>query len=327
MIPLSYLIDMSRQRNIFPVYHAVSDNEIIHIKHLYKVRTVREFERDLDFFLKHFQVLAIGDIINGNVWEQRSKPGFLLTFDDGLSQFNDEIAPLLLRKGIPAICFLNTGFIDNAGLFFRYKASIIIDFLRSNSISEATERRIRNIAVRNGVRFRSTLLFPATISYNNRHILDDIASLLSISFEAYLQKNKPYLTLQQIRSLISKGFVFGAHSMDHPLFSDLSLQQQIWQTKMSIDQIDEIFRPPVRLFAFPFTDSGITAAYFDKVFEPLNPIADFTFGCAGLKIDTYQRNIQRIPLEVGTFDAGDIIYGEYLYYLVKRMFNKNIMRR
>jgi peptidoglycan/xylan/chitin deacetylase (PgdA/CDA1 family) len=318
---------MTGQRNIFPVYHTVSDKDIIHIKHLYKVRTVREFEKDLDFFLSHFQALNAKDLINGKVWERQGKPGFLLTFDDGLSQFYDEIAPLLLRKGIPAICFLNTDFIDNAGLFFRYKASIITEFLRLNSLNEGIERKIRIIAERHGVKFRNTHLFPFTIGYNNRHILDEIALLLNISFEDYLQKNKPYMSLKQVQSLIAKGFVFGSHSMDHPLFSDLSLQQQIWQTKISMDRIDELFRQQVRLFAFPFTDSGVTSAYFDKVFDPFNPIIDLTFGCAGLKIETYKKNIQRIPLEEGTFDASAIIYGEYMYYLAKRMFNKNLMRR
>ena len=52
VVPLNILVKGTGQRNIYPFYHAVSDEELIHIKHLYKVRTVKEFERDLDFLLK-----------------------------------------------------------------------------------------------------------------------------------------------------------------------------------------------------------------------------------------------------------------------------------
>ena len=51
----------------------------------------------------------------------------VLSFDDGLVECHQVIAPLLMTKGVPATFFLNNHFIDNRDLFFRYKASLIID--------------------------------------------------------------------------------------------------------------------------------------------------------------------------------------------------------
>jgi hypothetical protein len=35
--------------------------------------------------------------------------------------------PILRRKGVPATVFVNSDFVDNQDLFFRFKAALIID--------------------------------------------------------------------------------------------------------------------------------------------------------------------------------------------------------
>jgi hypothetical protein len=57
------------------------------------------------------------------------KPLLHLSFDDGLSACYDTIAPILLRKGVPATFFLNPAFIDNKALMFRYKISLCLNAL------------------------------------------------------------------------------------------------------------------------------------------------------------------------------------------------------
>ena len=130
LLPFSLLSKAATGKVLAPFYHAVSDIPMPHIRHLYRVKTVAEFERDLDFLLKHYTPIDFHELPNLLQHKPRSgKPPMLLSFDDGLREFYDPIAPILLRKGIPAICFLNSGFLDNKDLFFRYKASLLIDFL------------------------------------------------------------------------------------------------------------------------------------------------------------------------------------------------------
>jgi hypothetical protein len=56
----------------------------------------------------------------------------VLTFDDGLVECHRFVAPLLKRKGIPAVFFLNNRFIDNLDLFYRYKVSLLIHRIRED---------------------------------------------------------------------------------------------------------------------------------------------------------------------------------------------------
>ncbi len=136
--PVELLTKITGKNTIFPFYHIVSNDKVPHVEHLYPIRTTQKFEQDLDFFLNHYTPIEIDDIIDSTLHgKPLKKNSFLLSFDDGLSEVYDIIAPILLRKGIPAIFFINSGFIDNKDLFFRYKASILIEKLKNdNSYNE-----------------------------------------------------------------------------------------------------------------------------------------------------------------------------------------------
>ncbi len=326
-VPLSFLIKLTGQNVILPFYHAVSDSELIHIKHLYSVRTSKAFEKDLDFFLKYYEPIDYYQLIDSIVKSKTiKKNSFLLSFDDGLSEFNNIIAPILKQKGIPAICFLNSAFIDNKDLFFRYKESVLIHHLK-NSKPKVSINEIALWFKQRKLTFNGNFNSLLSINYSERNYIDDFATLIGVDFNEYLVKNKPYLSTVQINALIEQGFLFGAHSIDHPIYSSLGENEQITQTETSIKEITAKFNLNYRIFSFPFTDFNVKESFFNKVFNKSNPIADLTFGCAGLKHDSCSKNIHRIPLEIDSFSAKDIITGEYLYYILKSFVHKNTIKR
>lgn len=325
-ISLPKLMDLTQKRAIFPFYHAVSDSDLIHIKNLYKIKKTNEFERDLDFILKHYNPIDFE--LFKTRFEQNelgSRKEFLLTFDDGLREFYEVIAPILLRKGIPAVCFLNSGFVNNKDLFYRYKTSLIIEKLKENRISPSIHKAVNEKLNNKGNEENIASLLK--IAYSIRYILDDLAFLLEIDFKEFLKENKPYLDTFQIESLVKKGFKFGAHSVDHPLFSTLTLDQQLSQLKQSIFEVTNLYDLDYRLFSFPFTDHGVSLDFFETVFKTKNGLADFTFGTAGIKNDSCLRNIQRIPMEVSNLSAEEIIKGQYLSYVAKSFVQKNVIIR
>ena len=324
MFSLNDLIRVTGKRIIFPFYHLISDEEVPHIKHLYKVRTSTEFIKDLDFLLKHYKPISIHDFLE-SLKNERPLPGncFLLSFDDGLREFHDVATPLLRQKGVPAVCFLNSDFIDNKDIFYRYKASLLIDRLPQTRDQE----RLKNWFQKNGLPFGDDYRSLLQVTYRNRHLLDELAEEAGVDFADYLQTQRPYLDSAQISSLIEEGFSFGSHSIDHPEYRFLEETEQIRQTSESLRIITETFGIREKLFSFPFTDSGVKRSFFNQVFNPLSPLADLTFGGAGLKNDSIPRNIQRIPFEGTSLTARQILGTEYLYYMIKAIFGKNIIRR
>jgi peptidoglycan/xylan/chitin deacetylase (PgdA/CDA1 family) len=328
ILPLNSLIRITGKRIIFPFYHLVSDADPPHVKHLYKARTTREFVRDLDFLLRHYKPAGIDEFMETfNNDRPFSGNRFLLSFDDGLCEFHDVAAPILLQKGVPAVCFLNSGFLDNADLFYRYKASLLIERLQNGKDPEGKQSFIENWFSKNHLPFTPDYLGLLKISYANRQVLDELASALDFHFDEFLKKNRPYMDSGQVNSLIQQGFSFGAHSIDHPEYRFLPQEEQIRQTTGSITEINGRFGIKEKLFSFPFTDHQVKKSFFDAVFSSSQPLADLTFGSAGLKNDSILKNTQRIPFEGTHLDAKQILGAEYLYYMIKSIFGKNIIRR
>jgi peptidoglycan/xylan/chitin deacetylase (PgdA/CDA1 family) len=324
-IPLNLLTRITGQKLIFPFYHAISNTDILHIKHLYAIKSEKSFKQDLDYILKHYRPVNLEDskrIIESN--EVPLHNSFHLTFDDGLREIYEVVAPILYAKGIPATFFLNSAFVDNKDLFFRYKASLLLEALQNKKLTSAALEKAKSL-FDNG-KFKDLKELILSVNYKNKGILDQLAITFGIDYEAYLQKEKPYMDKDQIRDLMNKGFTVGAHSVDHPEFSTISLNDQIEQTKKSIDFINKEFKPDLRAFAFPFTDHNVSKEFFNCVFNPESPLADLTFGTAGIKHDNVERNIQRIPMESGD-TAKSIITMQYLYYLCKFPFGKNTITR
>jgi peptidoglycan/xylan/chitin deacetylase (PgdA/CDA1 family) len=319
MLSTKSLLKATGLKLIHPFYHTISNKPLLHIQHLYPVKNSEAFKADLDFLLQHFAPLGVKDFMElSRADSAPPKPSFLLSFDDGLSEFYDVIAPILLQKGVPAICFLNSAFIDNRDLFYRYKASLLVDaIMRSPALVEQIIPLTGSIGD-----MKKHIL---SISYSERAQLDQIAEAIGSSFANYLSEQKPYLTSEQIVELKNKGFYFGAHSVDHPEYQYLNLEEQIRQTKESVEYVCNTFSLDYKLFSFPFTDYKVSKTFFDRL--NAKNIIDFTFGSAGLKEESIQTHYQRIPFEVDNMPGKQILHAELLYYAIKKMLGKHTMLR
>lgn len=300
------------------VYHLVSDRDVKHVRHLFPYRSAKQFEDDLDFLLRHFEFIDWNTFLKNKIEGVKTKkPTILLTFDDGYSEFYDVIVPILKRKGIYAINFINPKFVDNKDLMWRNRASLIISEIEENQALQNKISGFQNF----GKELKNNLNSILKINFKNQNQLIEIAEFLEIDVENYLKKNPVYLTSEQLIKLKDDGFGISSHGWDHPLYNQLSLAQQLENTQKSLDCMDQN-QFLTDSFAFPFTDNLITNNFFDSIFNH-NPDLKFTFGAAGLKLDSYAKNLQRIPIETGNYSAEEILKNEIVYYQLLKKFNKN----
>lgn len=324
VFPLKPMISATRQQTIFPVYHLVSDERPEHIIHLYKIRTAKEFQADLETLCRYYQPLSPEMLSNPEGLVNRGKPGFILTFDDGLREIAEVAEPILSRKGINAIFFLNNAFIDNKNLFFRYKASILCGLIVKSATEAATARKLAKILDLPDFQKDEVCKKILKITYQQQSKLDETAKVLGYNFNNYLSEVRPYLTTTEIIDLQKKGFYIGAHSVDHPLLGELSGEQIVREVMESVGDVDRRFHPSLKLFAFPFTDAGIQGSVISIL---INEGIQGLFGTAGLKTEDEIRHYQRIPFEGTGNTASTILKTEYLYYIMKSFFGKNRMYR
>lgn len=318
-IGLKTLIRVSEVGVIHVFYHTVSDNYMPHIHPLYTPKTTKEFSDDMDYLLRNFEPISIQA-----VWESRregqaiKKPSFHLSFDDGLRGIYDQISPILSEKGIPATVFVNSDFVDNKDLFYRYKAALLIDKMNEingKNISAPKIAEINKILSLANIFEGSVRLGIYKLQYRDKKLLDEIALVLGIDFYSFLKHERPYLESGELKLLQERGFTIGGHSKDHPIYEDLQLSEQIDQTLTSCDFVKNNFHEKNLFFAFPFYDSGVGEDFFSKIY----PEIDLTFGISGIKSEYQGRHIHRIDMEKRGKNARQAIHAAYLTSIFKEL--------
>jgi peptidoglycan/xylan/chitin deacetylase (PgdA/CDA1 family) len=291
VIGLKRLISATGEPLINVFYHTVSNEYLPHIHPLYTPKTAQAFEADLDFLLKHFQPITMEDVWRNAIKEKQiTTPSFHLSFDDGLREVYDVAMPILQRKGIPATVFVNSDFVDNRALMFRYKAALIAD---------------------KHPKMKAEVLGKSHLEEDD---LDDLAKKAGIDFNAFLQTQQPYLTTEQLINWQKNGFSIGAHSKNHPHYSLLSEEEQIRQSIDSCEFVQQKFLEKQRYFAFPFSTEGVNDSFFDKT---KNDIA-LTFGISGINALHNGRHIDRIDMETYAKNARQCVLRAYMTRWMKK---------
>jgi len=317
---LERFLDRSRIDVVMPFYHAVSDQSLPHLARLYPVRSVSQFKEDLEFLLARFEPVSLEEFLGNRFSGHWKKMPMVMSFDDGLVQCYDEVQNILYSKGIPAVFFVNNAFIDNKGMFYRFRVCLLLEKYPNTSNTEKKKAAEILKCSLNDLPARLN-----AVSYLEREFTDQIAEAWSYSFSEYMRIRPVYMSSIQIKRLISKGFEVGSHGIDHPLFSVLKQETTINHIQRSIADLSRRFKIDYKYFAFPFTDFGVEDATIAQLFN--EQIIDAGFGTAGLKHDIWKSYFQRIPMERYGMSALRIIRGEINRYRVRGVFGKNLTKR
>ncbi len=300
---LKLFIKLTNKKLILPFYHYVDNKVFDFTKSLYHSKNILDFKNDLDLFLKYYKSISLEELINlkKNGFKPK-KPCFHLTFDDGLSNFYHIIAPILIERKIFATVFLNTDFIDNKELFYRYKASLLINnFTKSDDDIQIKYfqfiynyyKKEKNYLTSKKLLIADVISFLLNIKFHNKGLLDQLAKKINYSFKDFLEKEKPYLSLSQIKNLQKQGFTFGVHSKNHPYYAEISLEEQLNQTNESLQWLTNNLNLKFNTFSFPFSDINVSDLFFNKIESSL----DLSFGTSGIKKSKFPFQLQRIDME------------------------------
>jgi peptidoglycan/xylan/chitin deacetylase (PgdA/CDA1 family) len=280
-LPAGLLRRLTGARLIAPLYHAVTEDEPPpHLKHLVCCRDAAVFRRDLDFLLAHFQPVALEDVC-GYLERRSDLPpnAVFVSCDDGLREAAEVIAPACRQKGIPVTFFLTTGFLDNRNLGDRQLASLLVEKLKdlSDARQQSLLAKLRG-ALGDTCGDHGDLRVLLLRQGLPRAVLDQVAELLEVDVAAYLRTVRPYLETAEVEQLLAAGFAIGAHSVDHPPYWLLRVEEQVRQTLESLQYLCERFATASTAFAFPFSADGVGPVFFQAVDAAVANVSYFAVG-------------------------------------------------
>ncbi len=327
VLPVTQLLKAAGNPVLFPYHHLVSNHNALHIRHLYSYKNEQQFADDLDYMLRYLRPVSANEL-SAAVKSKQPLPSnaFLMSFDDGLREVYDVIAPVLLKKGIPAVFFINPAFVDNKELFYRCKLSLIIEELSNTDVSIQLLEQCRNL-----------LNLPSHTSLNEvkhavkqinnltAHLADELGLLLGISFNDFLETQQPFLTTEQITELGKKGFTIGAHSWNHPYYHLLTDEEKLEQTISSMNYVTTHFKPSVTTFSFPHFDNRLSQTFFDALKERTS--IDLLFGIQNQKYELQNKMLHRFNAERPELPFKKQLHGVLLFMILQRFTGMHAVKR
>lgn len=208
------------------------------------------FERLMRFVARSFRVLALGDAVSCLTQGNLPPRALVVTFDDGYADNAQLALPILQRCGVVATFFVSTGFLDG-GRMWNDSVIEIVRASRKAELDLAFVGRGRVSLAGSEERRAAIATVLAEIKYLTLSEREDaICRLLLVSGVEGLPDDL-MMSSQQVRQLHDAGMEIGAHTVNHPILTTLSLDEAERQISGGRNRLQEIIDAPVDVFAYP----------------------------------------------------------------------------
>jgi peptidoglycan/xylan/chitin deacetylase (PgdA/CDA1 family) len=236
----------------YPVllFHSIDDRELLSLKDLGNIRP-ELFERLIVGLKKKFDIVELEEIVRHISGEKKTKDRLIaLTFDDGPKSYAAQAVPVMNACNVPSTCFLITGCIGDAAVYWRYLYNFCIHKGFAGElagfISDEYKVDIENDEI-------------ITFSRNhfdtkkNRRILEKLLSDVISEEEYRAQEKDLFLSLEDIERLKKNPLVgFGIHTRTHPVLKCLSDEEIHDEITKSMDFYRSRIADNTPMFSIPF---------------------------------------------------------------------------
>ncbi|MBI1893840.1 MAG: polysaccharide deacetylase family protein [Candidatus Rokubacteria bacterium] len=255
-----------RRYPAFPilVYHRVDDNR----DPFFPSVPTEVFERQMRFVARTYRVLILEELVERMRSGGLPRNALAITFDDGYRDVLTHVAPILTKYRAPASVFLATGFIgtaevpwfDRLAMAFKLTKATFIATPWGETMSLASDGdRVRGLQ-------RTLDALKRLQDEELRRTVDGLLESLGVTE----QRNFKGLMLgwDDVHALMGLGFAIGAHTVNHPILSRVSLERVRSEIEGSRAMIESACGHRPRAFAYPNGQSGdYTAAVVRLVRE------------------------------------------------------------
>lgn len=241
-------------------YHRVTDATLPSFDHLRPnvSASPQQFDQQMAYVARHFHVINLETLENALLRGGKlpSRP-LLLTFDDGYLDNYENAFPVLKRYQLPAVIFLMTSLIGNAGLpwwdlgayAFHHTTCTTanLPLIGTRTLIDPANPRAKQSAEREMLAALKPL--PAE---QQRSIVDALFTVLNV---APPPAESHFMSWAQVREMAAHGVSFQPHTVSHPRISGLDQAGAAREIEQSSREIAEHIGQPgykACAFAYPF---------------------------------------------------------------------------
>ena len=251
------------------------------------------FEKQIRYFCRSYEILPL-EILVQYIQQGECLPekAVAITFDDGYKDNYLYAYPILKRYDVPATIFLTTGHIGTGELFWSDKVRYVIhhatkeqlelDELGTYALQSKSDKVFATYKIIEGLK-------KLPVERKNL-LIQRLIAVCQVDIPANLGKES-ILSWDEVREMSNSGITFGAHTVSHPILTNLHLQQAKWEIIKSKEDIEKELQQPVKFFAYP---NGTYRDFNDEIAEF---VKDCGFTCAVTMVPewiTQQANLYKL---------------------------------
>lgn len=301
------------------MYHYVRDRARTRYPGL-KVRSVEEFEGQLDYIARHYRVCGMEDV-RAAARGDRELPSnaCLLTFDDGLRDHFTTVFPRLAERGFPGSFYPPAAAIETRRVLDTHKTQII---LAAAPEPARVARRILELLEEHRARWElpsgdalyrqyaraSRLDGPEVIFIKRvlqRGLPEPVRSAITgrlfeecAGADEATVAEELYMDLPQLRAMVRAGMEVGGHGADHVWLDSLPRAEQAHEIERTVAFLARVYDRPPAGWAMCYPFGSYNADTLDVL-----PGA----GCSlGLTTRVELVPDLKTPLELGRLDTNDL---------------------
>jgi peptidoglycan/xylan/chitin deacetylase (PgdA/CDA1 family) len=225
-------------------YHRVGDGSASDWDRTLWGTTADGFDAHLAYLARHADVIGPPDL--EQALRARRGRHVMLTFDDGYRD-NHEIAyPLLRRHGLGATFFLTTGFLDRPRPAWWDELAWMVRHGATPPAEADTQAAIRELTER----------YKALPGAETEAFLDELAERTGAGRCPAALAADEWMTWDMARELRDGGMWLGGHTVDHPILSALTLDEQEAQIDGCAARLRDELGEPMEWFSYPVGHPG-----------------------------------------------------------------------
>jgi peptidoglycan/xylan/chitin deacetylase (PgdA/CDA1 family) len=247
MISLAWILrDLARNRLSVFVFHKIPEtcNPLIP-----NDLDLAQFTRLVDFIQKNFLVLPLGYALKRLSRGVLERGCACLTFDDGYPEWMSGVLPLLEKYSLPATFFITVGQFLGRPMWHERLAWIMKS--AAGDKLDTSEYRLPPLPIASLQEKQKAL---RALEYHFKYLPPVLRDVYLESLERQCGVSAgdvSVMTEEQLRTVSSRGFEIGSHTIDHPILGLCDSETARNEIGGTREILEGMLRVPVKAFAYP----------------------------------------------------------------------------
>lgn len=210
---------------------------------------LERFESVLDFFAEYTRVLPLSEALDALRTGSLPPKAVALTFDDGYEEWNQHVAPALLKRKLPATFYITTGQFEGPALWHE---RIAVAVQAAPECGLKLPKGFFGYENLTSLELRAKLILLLQERLKYMPLASREQEILNLEAQTERDRKQPRrFNPDHVRELHSLGFEIGAHTIQHPILTTCSDVDALREIGGAKESLESIIKGRVASFAYP----------------------------------------------------------------------------